>query len=248
MKVTKFIKLHKQLVFFLIMALLIVLVAIFAKQIAPRDPLIAIMERPLRAPDKINLLGTDTLGRDILSRIIYGARYSLFMTLMRLADMMVSFPGIILAIAIAGLLGPSMTNAIIAISAVTWPKYARLSRSMVLKIKKELYVEAARLTGSKDKDILFKYILPNMVTLMLVTAISDIGALMLEISALSFLGFGAQPPVPEWGAMLNEGRTYLAKAPWLMLYPGMAIVIVVVVFNMLGDNIKDLIDIKEEDF
>ena len=164
MKVTKFIKLHKQLVFFLIIALLIVLVAIFAKQIAPRDPLIAIMERPLRAPDKINLLGTDTLGRDILSRIIYGARYSLFMTLMlvavvftlgttlgllagyfggivdtiimRLADMMVSFPGIILAIAIAGLLGPSMTNAIIAISAVTWPKYARLSRSMVLKIKK----------------------------------------------------------------------------------------------------------------
>ena len=256
MKVTKFIKLHKQLVFFLIMALLIVLVAIFAKQIAPRDPLIAIMEKPLRAPDKINLLGTDTLGRDILSRIIYGARYSLFMTLMlvavvftlgttlgllagyfggivdtiimRLADMMVSFPGIILAIAIAGLLGPSMTNAIIAISAVTWPKYARLSRSMVLKIKKELYVEAAKLTGSRDKDILFKYILPNMVTLMLVTAISDIGALMLEISALSFLGFGAQPPIPEWGSMLNEGRTYLAKAPWLMLYPGMAIVIVAV--------------------
>jgi nickel ABC transporter, permease subunit nikC len=168
--------------------------------------------------------------------------------IMRLADMMVSFPGIILAIAIAGLLGPSMTNAIIAISAVTWPKYARLSRSMVLKIKKELYVEAARLTGSRNKEILFRYILPNMVTLMLVTAISDIGALMLEISALSFLGFGAQPPIPEWGAMLNEGRTYLAKAPWLMLYPGMAIVIVVVVFNMLGDNIKDLIDIKEEDF
>lgn len=258
------------------MAIIIILIAIFAKQIAPKDPLHAVMDKPLHGPDKTNLLGTDILGRDILSRIIYGTRYSLFMTLvlvavvfvlgttlgliagyfggfidtliMRLADMMVSFPGIILAIAIAGLLGPSMTNAIIAISAVTWPKYARLSRSMVLKIKKELYVEAARLTGSRNKEILFRYILPNMVTLMLVTAISDIGALMLEISALSFLGFGAQPPIPEWGAMLNEGRTYLAKAPWLMLYPGMAIVIVVVVFNMLGDNIKDLIDIKEEDF
>jgi len=258
------------------MAIIIILIAIFAKEIAPKDPLDAVMDKPLHGPDKTNLLGTDILGRDILSRIIYGARYSLFMTLvlvavvfvlgttlgliagyfgglvdtliMRLADMMVSFPGIILAIAIAGLLGPSMTNAIIAISAVTWPKYARLSRSMVLKIKKELYVEAARLTGSRNKEILFRYILPNMVTLMLVTAISDIGALMLEISALSFLGFGAQPPIPEWGAMLNEGRTYLAKAPWLMLYPGMAIVIVVVVFNMLGDNIKDLIDIKEEDF
>ena len=276
MKATKFIKGHKQLIFFLIMAIIIILIAIFAKQIAPKDPLNAVMTKPLHSPDNENLLGTDILGRDILSRIIYGTRYSLFMTLvlvgtvftlgtilgllagyfggivdtliMRLADMMVSFPGIILAIAIAGLLGPSMTNAIIAISSVTWPKYARLSRSMVLKIKKELYVEAAKLTGSKDKDILFKYILPNMITLMLVTAISDIGALMLEISALSFLGFGAQPPIPEWGAMLNEGRTYLAKAPWLMLYPGMAIVIVVVVFNMLGDNIKDLIDIKEEDF
>ena len=276
MKATKFIKGHKQLIFFLIMAIIIILIAIFAKQIAPKDPLNAVMTKPLHSPDNENLLGTDILGRDILSRIIYGTRYSLFMTLvlvgtvftlgtilgllagyfggivdtliMRLADMMVSFPGIILAIAIAGLLGPSMTNAIIAISSVTWPKYARLSRSMVLKIKKELYVEAAKLTGSKDKDILFKYILPNMVTLMLVTAISDIGALMLEISALSFLGFGAQPPIPEWGAMLNEGRTYLAKAPWLMLYPGIAIVIVVVVFNMLGDNIKDLIDIKEEDF
>jgi len=276
LKTEKFIKGHKQLIFFLVMAIIIILIAIFAKEIAPKDPLHAVMDKPLHGPDKTNLLGTDILGRDILSRIIYGTRYSLFMTLvlvavvfvlgttlglitgyfgglvdtliMRLADMMVSFPGIILAIAIAGLLGPSMTNAIIAISAVTWPKYARLSRSMVLKIKKELYVEAARLTGSRNKEILFRYILPNMVTLMLVTAISDIGALMLEISALSFLGFGAQPPIPEWGAMLNEGRTYLAKAPWLMLYPGMAIVIVVVVFNMLGDNIKDLIDIKEEDF
>jgi len=276
LKTEKFIKGHKQLIFFLVMAIIIILIAIFAKEIAPKDPLDAVMDKPLHGPDKTNLLGTDILGRDILSRIIYGTRYSLFMTLvlvavvfvlgttlgliagyfggfidtliMRLADMMVSFPGIILAIAIAGLLGPSMTNAIIAISAVTWPKYARLSRSMVLKIKKELYVEAARLTGSRNKEILFRYILPNMVTLMLVTAISDIGALMLEISALSFLGFGAQPPIPEWGAMLNEGRTYLAKAPWLMLYPGMAIVIVVVVFNMLGDNIKDLIDIKEEDF
>ena len=276
MKTEKFIKGHKQLIFFLVMAIIIILIAIFAKEIAPKDPLDAVMDKPLHGPDKTNLLGTDILGRDILSRIIYGTRYSLFMTLvlvavvfvlgttlgliagyfgglvdtliMRLADMMVSFPGIILAIAIAGLLGPSMTNAIIAISSVTWPKYARLSRSMVLKIKKELYVEAARLTGSRNKEILFRYILPNIVTLMLVTAISDIGALMLEISALSFLGFGAQPPIPEWGAMLNEGRTYLAKAPWLMLYPGMAIVIVVVVFNMLGDNIKDLIDIKEEDF
>ena len=156
--------------------------------------------------------------------------------------MMVSFPGIILAIAIAGLLGPSMTNAIIAISSVTWPKYARLSRSMVLKIKKELYVEAAKLTGSRDKDILFKYILPNMLTLMLVTAISDIGALMLEISALSFLGFGAQPPIPEWGSMLSGGRQYLRYAWWVTTFPGVAIMITILSLNLLGDGLRDALD------
>ena len=168
MKVAKFTKGHKQLIFFLVMAIIIVLIAIFAKQIAPKDPLNAVMTKPLHAPDNENLLGTDILGRDILSRIIYGTRYSLFMTLalvgtvftlgtilgllagyfggivdtiiMRLADMMVSFPGIILAIAIAGLLGPSVRNAIIAISAVTWTKYARLARSMVLKIKQKVLI------------------------------------------------------------------------------------------------------------
>lgn len=267
-------KKHIQFTIFLILALVVIIVAIFAPYIAPKDPYYAVMIDSLKAPSKDYLLGSDILGRDLLSRIIYGTRYSLFMTLtliaivffigtflgiisgyfggiidiiiMRVGDMMVSFPGIILAIAIAGLLGPSVINAVIAIAAVTWVKYARLSRAMVLKIKQELYIEAAKVTGSKTYNILFKYILPNMFTLMLVTAVSDIGALMLEIAALSFLGFGAQPPAPEWGAMLNEGRTYLARAPWLMIYPGMAIVIVVIIFNMLGDSLRDLMDIKTE--
>ena len=117
---------------------------------------------------------------------------------------------------------------------------------MVLKIKQELYVKAAKLTGSKDYSVIFKYIIPNMITTMIVTAVSDIGTLMLEIAALSFLGFGAQPPTPEWGAMLNEGRTTLSSAPWMMLYPGLAIVIVVTIFNMLGDSVRDLVDIKSE--
>lgn len=267
-------KKHIQFTIFLILALIIIMVAIFAPYIAPKDPYYAVMIDSLKAPSKEYFFGTDVLGRDLLSRIIYGTRYSLFMTLtliaivffigtflgiisgyfggiidtiiMRVGDMMVSFPGLILAIAIAGLLGPSVINAIIAIAAVTWVKYARLSRAMVLKIKQELYIEAAKVTGSKTYSILFKYILPNMFTLMLVTAVSDIGALMLEIAALSFLGFGAQPPTPEWGAMLNEGRTYLARAPWLMIYPGMAIVIVVIIFNMLGDSFRDIIDVKTE--
>ncbi len=165
---------------------------------------------------------------------------------MRVADMMISFPGLVLAIAIAGLLGPNMVNAVIAISAVSWTKYARLARSMVLKIKGNLYIEAAVVTGTRTLDILTRYVVPNLITTMVVTAATDIGTMMLEITGLSFLCFGAQAPTPEWGLMLNEGRTYLAKSPWLMIYPGIAIVIVVVVFNLLGDSIRDILDPRQE--
>ncbi len=261
-----------QLITFLILAILVVIVAVLAPYIVPKDPFLAEMGKSLQKPSAEHIFGTDILGRDLFSRVIYGSRYSLFITLilvatifivgtflgviagyfggivdmiiMRIGDMMIAFPGLILAIAIAGLLGPSVSNAIIAISSVAWTKYARLSRSMVIKVKQELYVEAAKVTGTKDFKILLKYIIPNMITSMIVTAVSDLGILMLEVATLSFLGFGAQPPIPEWGAMLNEGRTYLAKAPWIMMYPGIAIVIVVVIFNMLGDSVRDLIDEK----
>ncbi len=261
-----------QLITFLILAILVVVVAVLAPYIVPKDPFLAEMGKSLQKPSAEHIFGTDILGRDLFSRVIYGSRYSLFITLilvatifivgtflgviagyfggivdmiiMRIGDMMIAFPGLILAIAIAGLLGPSVSNAIIAISSVAWTKYARLSRSMVIKVKQELYVEAAKVTGTKDFKILLKYIIPNMITSMIVTAVSDLGILMLEVATLSFLGFGAQPPIPEWGAMLNEGRTYLAKAPWIMMYPGIAIVIVVVIFNMLGDSVRDLIDEK----
>ena len=261
-----------QLIMFLILAILVVIVAVLAPYIVPKDPFLAEMGKSLQKPSAEHIFGTDILGRDLFSRVIYGSRYSLFITLilvatifivgtflgviagyfggivdmiiMRIGDMMIAFPGLILAIAIAGLLGPSVSNAIIAISSVAWTKYARLARSMVIKVKQELYVEAAKVTGTKDFKILLKYIIPNMITSMIVTAVSDLGILMLEVATLSFLGFGAQPPIPEWGAMLNEGRTYLAKAPWIMMYPGIAIVIVVVIFNMLGDSVRDLIDEK----
>lgn len=274
MKVLTFIKTHKQLTLFSFLALLVVCVAIFAPVIAPMDPYEAAMNDSLHPPGGAYLCGADKLGRDVLSRVIYGTRTSLTMTLclvavifvlgtalgviagyfggivdtviMRIADMMISFPGLVLAIAIAGLLGPNMVNAVVAISAVSWTKYARLGRSLVLKIKGELYIEAAVLTGTKTLHILTRYVLPNMVTTMIVTAATDIGSMMLEIAGLSFLGFGAQAPTPEWGLMLNEGRTYLAKAPWLMIYPGIAIVVVVVIFNMLGDSIRDLLDPKQE--
>ena len=262
-----------QLAVFLILAIMVILIAIFAPVIVPRDPF-KMIAPSLRRPSRQYIFGTDHLGRDLFSRIIDGSRYSVFMTLalifivflvgtvlgviagyfggiadtmiMRFGDMMIAFPGLIFAIAIAGLLNPSVKNSIIAIAAVTWTKYARLARSMVLKIKQELYVKAAKLTGSKDYSVIFKYIIPNMITTMIVTAVSDMGTLMLEIAALSFLGFGAQPPTPEWGAMLNEGRATLSSAPWMMLYPGLAIVIVVTIFNMLGDSVRDLVDVKSE--
>ena len=264
---------NTQLKIFLALAIIVVLIAIFAPFIVPNDPFKQLAPS-LQRPSKQYIFGTDQLGRDLFSRVIYGSRYSIFMTLtlmfiifavgtilgvlagyfggivdtviMRLGDMMIAFPGLILAIAIAGLLNPSVKNSIIAIAAVTWTKYARLARSMVLKIKQELYVEAAKITGSRDYSIIFKYIIPNMITTMIVTAVSDMGTLMLEIAALSFLGFGAQPPTPEWGAMLNEGRATLSRAPWMMMYPGLAIVIVVIIFNMLGDSVRDLVDVKSE--
>ena len=274
MKVIKFLKAHKQFTVFSFLAVLIVLTAVFAPVIAPRDPIYAVMNDSLKAPCAEYICGADKLGRDVLSRVIFGTRSSLTMTLslvavvfvvgtslgvisgffggavdeiiMRISDMMISFPGLVLAIAIAGLLGPNMVNAVLAIAAVSWTKYARLSRSLVIKVKNSVFIEAAVLSGTKTHNIILRHILPNIISTMIITAASDIGTMMLELASLSFLGFGAQAPTPEWGLMLNEGRAYISKAPWLMIYPGIAIVIVVVVFNMLGDSIRHILDPKHE--
>jgi len=162
--------------------------------------------------------------------------------IMRVADMMIAFPGLVLAIAVAGILGASTRNAIIAIAVVTWPKYARLARSLVMKIRNTDFVAAATVTGSTTPYMLWKYMLPNTITTLVITAATDIGGMMMELAALSFLGFGAQPPTPEWGSMLNEGRNFMQSAPWLMIYPGLAIFVTVVIFNMLGDGLRDILD------
>lgn len=221
--------------------LLLIAVALAAPLIAPYDPLEAVMQNAYLPPSAEHLFGTDKLGRDNFSRILYGASYSLSSVLllvtiifavgttlgvlagyyggkvdiviMRISDMMISFPGMILAIAVAGILGGSLINAIIALTIVTWTKYARLARSMVLKIKKRDFVEAAIVNGGTSTHILWKHILPNILPLMVITAASDIGAMMMELAGLSFLGFGSQPPAPEWGLMLNEGRQQLQTAP-----------------------------------
>lgn len=275
MKAYTFIKKHKQFTVFLLLAIGIVGIAVLAPWIAPRDPYHAVMIDSLQKPGGDYIWGTDRLGRDLCSRVIYGTRSSLVMALclivvvfligtilgvaagffggivdqviMRFADMMMAFPGLVLAIAIAGILGAGLVNAVAAIAAVSWPKYARLARSLVLKIKGSAYMEAAVLTGTKNGKLLFRYVISNMITTMMITATTDIGAMMLEMAGLSFLGFGAKPPTPEWGLMLNEGRTYISIAPWLMIYPGLAIIITVIVFNMLGDSIRDTLEEKMED-
>ena len=257
-----------------LLVLILVIVAVSAPLIAPYDPLDAIMKDANMEPSAAHLFGTDKLGRDVLSRILYGASYSLSSVLilvsaifivgttlgvlagyfggkvdiiiMRIADMMISFPGMILAIAIAGIMGGSLVNAMIALLVVTWTKYARLARSMVLKVKKRDFVEAAVVNGGTPIHILWTHIVPNILPLMVITAAADIGALMMELAGLSFLGFGSQPPAPEWGLMLNEGRIQLQTAPWLMFFPGLAIFLTVVIFNLWGDALRDVLDPRHE--
>ena len=165
---------------------------------------------------------------------------------MRIADMMLAFPGLVLALAVAGIMGASIKNAIIAIVVVSWTKYARLARSLVLKIRDRDYVAAAIVTGSKTPYMLLRYMLPNALPTLIITAATDVGSMMLELASMSFLGLGAKPPAPEWGYMLNEGRACMQTAPWLMIFPGLAIFVVVVVFNMLGDSVRDILDPKNE--
>lgn len=253
-----------------VLVLCLLLIAIAAPVIAPYDPTHAAMKDAFLEPGAQHLFGTDKLGRDCFSRVLYGARASLTgvlvlvasvfvvgttmgvvsgyfggkvdMVIMRISDMMISFPGMILAIAIAGIMGGSLVNAVFALTIVSWTKYARLSRSMVLKVKRRDFVEAAIVNGGTAGHILWVHILPNILPMMVITAAADIGALMMELAGLSFLGFGSQPPAPEWGLMLNEGRQQLQTAPWLMFFPGLAIFVTVVVFNLWGDNLRDVLD------
>ena len=266
---------NKTFVVFSILAVCIILTAVFAPVVTRGvDPLKGSLVDALLPPCKEHIFGTDKMGRDIFSRVIYGARASLSATfgvvaliflvgtvtgvlagyfggvidavIMRIADMMLAFPGLVLALAVAGIMGASTKNAIIAIVVVSWTKYARLARSLVMKIRDRDYVSAAIVTGSKTPYMLFRYMLPNALPTLIITAATDIGSMMLELAAMSFLGFGAKPPAPEWGYMLNEGRACMQSAPWLMIFPGLAIFVVVVVFNMLGDSIRDILDPRNE--
>lgn len=269
------IKKRKSFCLFAVLALLIILAAVFAPVVTGgASPTDAALKDALQAPSRNHIFGTDKMGRDIFARVIYGARTSLTAAfsvviiifalgtflgvlagyfggwvdtvIMRFADMMVSFPGMVFAIAVAGILGASVRNAVIAVSLVSWTKYARLARSLVLKIRGRDYVAAAIVTGSRTPYILTRYMIPNVIPTLVITAATDIGGMMLELAGLSFLGFGAKAPAPEWGLMLNEGRQFIQNAPWMMIYPGAAIFVVVVVFNLLGDALRDILDPRDE--
>ena len=244
--------------------------AIFAPLLAPYDPLAQTLGSRLEPPSAEHWLGTDQLGRDIASRLLYGARISLVIgvvvvalaglfgtfvglvagyvggladeALMRLTEVFLAFPPLILAMAIAGALGPSLTNAIIAIAAVTWAVYARLARGQVLSLRRREYVEAARSIGASRTRVLARHLLPNAVAPLLVQASFDMGAAIIAAAGLSFIGFGAQPPTPEWGVMISEGRNFISTQPWLSLFPGLTILFAVGAFNVLGDGLRDVLD------
>ena len=254
----------------LALMLFFALSGLLAPVIAPADPLDQDLSFRLKPPSPAHWLGTDQLGRDVLSRILFGTRISLTIglvvvgsagtfgtlvgliagyrrglvdeALMRVTDVFLAFPALILAMAIAGALGPNLNNAMIAIAVVTWPVYARLARGQVLSLREREFVEAARALGASPGRIIWRHLLPNSLAPILVQASFDMGGAILSAAGLSFIGFGAQPPTPEWGVMISEGRKFISTQPWLSLFPGLAILLTVTAFNFIGDGLRDTLD------
>jgi len=245
--------------------------AIFAQWVAPYDPLEMDLDSKFLPPgSKGHLLGTDNFGRDFLSRLIFGSRISLSVGLvvvsiamvigtslgliagyfggipdivvMRLVEIFYSFPFLVLAVAVMAVLGPSLYNVMLVLGLVSWPMYARLVRGQVLALREETFVEAARAVGAGSFRILVSHVLPNCFSPIIVTATMQVASAILSVAALGFLGLGAQPPTPEWGAMLNEGKRFMRNAPHLITIPGLAIMLVVLSLNFIGDALRDALD------
>jgi len=254
----------------LAVAVFFVVVALAASLLAPYDPLATDWRLVRKPPSTLHLFGTDDLGRDVLARLIWGARASLMAglvsvsialslavplglvsgylggavdgLLMRIVDAMLAIPFLVLAIALAAFLGPSLTNAMIAIGVVQTPIFTRLTRGQALAVKHEDYIEAARAIGNPDHRILLRHILPNIMAPILVQATLAIPGAILAEAALSFLGLGQQPPAPSWGSMLNTATHFISQAPWRAVWPGLAIFSLVLSFNLLGDGLRDALD------
>ena len=263
---------EKRLVFFLVLALLLVLVGILAPWLTPNDPNATSAMHMNAPPSAAFPFGTDRYGRCICSRVLMGARTSIFSAvtlvavtfvigtalgmlagyyggavdslIMRLADVLLALPQMVLAIAVAGILGGGMFNAMLAMGITGWTLYARLARAQVLSLKEEAYVSAARLSGCSGPEILLKTLLPNMLGPLTVNAATQIGTMMIGIAGLSFLGIGVTEPQAEWGSMINASRAYIQLAPWAVLFPAGATILTVMIFNYLGDCIRDVLDVE----
>ena len=249
------------------------LMAVSAPMIAGADPIAIDPANKYQPPNGDFLLGTDNLGRSTWARIAYGARITLSMAslamlailaigvtvgtlagiyggwvddvLMRIVDILLAFPALILALAIAGMLGPSLGNVLIALVAVGWVNYARVVRGLVLSLKEKDYMESARALGASQAWLAVRHVLPNVISPIVVLASLDMGNLLLSISAFSFLGLGAQAPTPEWGRMLDDARPFIQTQPQLMLYPGLAVFFTVLAFNLVGDGLRDAVDPRQ---
>lgn len=265
-------RIRMKLFLFAALAATLLLITIFAKYICPYDPYAQDLSQAMQPPSATHLMGTDTYGRDMLSRVLIGAQTSISSTfalvaiitvfgtivgifcgyyggvvdsvMMRISDICLAFPGLVFAMAVAAILNGGVQNAVIALALISWPKYSRIARSQTLSMKSLPYMQAAQLAGDSALQMILRHVLPNIVGPILVTSMLDIGTMMMEIAGLSFLGLGAQPPVAEWGSMMSSGRSMLQTYPWIVLSPGLAIFVSVVIFNLLGDTIRDYMDPK----
>ena len=265
-------RIRMKLIVFAGLAAALLLITIFAKNICHYDPYAQDLTQAMQPPSAAHLMGTDTYGRDMLSRVLIGAQTSISSTfalvaiitvfgtvvgifcgyyggivdsvMMRISDVCLAFPGLVFAMAVAAILDGGVRNAVIALALISWPKYSRIARGQTLSIKNLPYMQASQLAGDSVLQMIFRHVLPNIVGPILVTSMLDIGTMMMEIAGLSFLGLGAQPPVAEWGSMMSSGRSMLQTYPWIVLSPGLAIFVSVVIFNLLGDTIRDYMDPK----
>lgn len=256
----------------LILIIFLALVAVAAPWVAPYDPLEQSIREALQGPSTKHLFGTDDIGRDMLSRIIYGARISLRVGLisvaigsiigttlgitagfyggwvdniiMRITDVLAAFPGMLLALTVIAILGPGLFNAMIAVGFGSIPSYTRIARGSTMTIRNCAYVESARAVGCGSRRIMWRYVLPNVLPPLIVIVTLGVAGAILTASGLSFLGLGARPPAPEWGAMLSTGRTYLRQSWWFAVFPGLAITLTVVSINLFGDGLRDALDPK----
>jgi len=256
----------------LIIISFIIILSLIAPIIAPYDPLDQRLDERLQPPSSKHLMGTDKLGRDIFSRILYGGRISLFIAvssvvlatligmliglisgylggriddlLMRITDMFMAFPSLILALAIAAMLKPGMFNVITAISLSSWPQYARMARAVTIQVKNEPYIEAAVSIGASNTRILLGHIIPMVIPQVMIQGMINLGGAILTAAGLGFLGFGVPPPTPEWGLMVSEGRDLIQSHWWISTFPGLMIFLSVVGFNLLGDQLRDIFDVR----